>query len=164
MADKKISALDDIGSGIAIEDYLHVVDNPSGGTLTNKRVDVGNLFKYIPGPIGLAGTAQAVSAAGALEVTSSISELTLAGTTQALTLPDGVQGQVKIVVCADGSAAGDMVLTPDHMAGATTVTWSTGTSGGSGGAGTGGTWIGIYIGVTPTGKWYTLSSLGCAVA
>ena len=160
MADKKISALVDIGTGIATEDLVHVIDNPTGGTPTNKRVDVGNLFKYIPGPIGLAGTAQAVSAAGALEVTSSISELTLAGTTQALTLPDGVQGQVKIVVCADGSGSGSMELTPANLAGATTVTWSTGTSGGSGGAGTGSTWIGIFIGA----KWYTLSSLGCAVA
>lgn len=159
MADKKISALVDIGTGIASEDLLHVIDDPLG-TPTNKRVDVGNLFKYIPSPVGLAGTAQALSAAGAVNLTTSITELTLAGTAQALTLADGVQGQIKIVVCVDGTAAGDMVLTPANMGGASTVTFSTGTSGGSGGAGTGSTWIGIFSDT----KWYTLSSIGCAIA
>ena len=160
MADKKITALTDLGTGLAGEDLFHVIDDPAG-TPVNKKVSATNVFNNIPTYIGLDGTAQALTAAGAVSVVTSITHLTLAGTAQALTLADGTQGQIKVITCIDGSGAGTMTMTPTNLAGASTVAWATGTTGGTAaGNGTGGTWIGIFTNST----WCTISAVGCTLA
>jgi hypothetical protein len=99
MADKKITALTDLGSAIAGEDLLHVIDDPSG-TPVNKKISIANVFNNIPTYLGLDGTAQTITGSTAPNVTSSISLLDGAsfGSNATGTLADGTNGQIKIFI------------------------------------------------------------------
>ena len=73
MADKKITALDDLGSSLAEVDLFHIVDDPSN-TPINKRVTAKNVFNNIPTFIGLKQTSEALtSASTSIDTTSAIS-------------------------------------------------------------------------------------------
>ena len=101
MADKKITALSNLGNAIAGEDLLHVIDDPSG-TPVNKHISVSNLFNNIPTYIALDGTAQTITGSVAPSTSTSITLVDLSGvstsTTATGTLGDGTNGQVKIIV------------------------------------------------------------------
>ena len=122
MADKKITALTDLGNGLAAEDLLHVIDDPSGNPV-NKKVSVANVFNNIPTYIALDGTAQSITnTSDAVNVTTSITHIDTdtAGGAHAGALADGTNGQIKIItMIADG---GDSVVTPTNFANGTTVT------------------------------------------
>ena len=65
---------------------------------------------------------QSLSGAGAVDITNAFTSLTTSGVSQALTLADGVVGEMKIIVHAvDGGSA---VLTPTTKIGFSTVTFA----------------------------------------
>ena len=120
MADKKITALTDLSTGIAGADLLHVIDDPAG-TPINKKVSVTNFINNLPSFIGYANSTQALSGAGAVDVTSAVTLVTSTGAAEALTLADGtVVGQTKhIIHDVDG---GSSVITPTTASGFSTAT------------------------------------------
>ena len=111
MADKKITALTDLSTGIAGADLLHVVDDPTG-TPINKKVSVTNFINNLPSFIGFSTSTEDVSdgTQTALSVSTAVTLLQTAGT-NATTLADGtIQGQIKIIV--NDTDGGSSVCTP----------------------------------------------------
>ena len=99
MADKKITALTDLSTGIAGADLLHVVDDPTG-TPINKKVSVTNFINNLPSFIGFSNSVEDISdgTQTAISITTALTLLQTAGT-NATTLADGtVVGQLKIIV------------------------------------------------------------------
>ena len=115
MADKKITALTDLSTGVAGADLLHVVDDPTG-TPINKKVSVTNFINNLPSFIGFSNSTEDVSdgTQTALSVSTAVTLLQTAGT-NATTLADGtIQGQIKIIV--NDTDGGSSVCTPaDRM-------------------------------------------------
>tara|TARA_R100001510_G_scaffold29576_1_gene26224 strand:- start:1772 stop:2251 length:480 start_codon:yes stop_codon:yes gene_type:complete len=113
MADKKITALADLQQGIAGEDLLHVIDDPSGNPV-NKRVSVANVFGNIPSIVGFGGTPQAITATStAPNITTTITTIdTTAGAhTGTISETSVVQGQIKHIVKIAGSDSNTSTLT-----------------------------------------------------
>ncbi len=70
----------------------------------------------------LVGGVQALSGAGAVDVTNLLTSLTSTGSAQALTLANGTAGQIKTIVhTVDGGSA---VLTPTTKIGFSTITFT----------------------------------------
>ena len=119
MADKKITALN-ASTALSTDDLFHVVDDPSGSP-TNKKVTNANVFNKIPGWIGFSDTPQALAAAGAVSITTTLTTIASSGVI-ALTIPDGIQGQIKVIVfITDGGTA---TLTPATMNDGTTLAFA----------------------------------------
>jgi len=105
-------------------------------TMTNKTM--GAMF----------GTVQALSGAGAVDLTSLITQVTTTSA-DALTLANGTNGQLKIItMVADG---GDGTLTPATFANGTTITFNdVGDS--------------VLLVYNTTGGWAAVSNVGCTIA
>lgn len=98
------------GGGICASTTTYASNNALGAV----SLSVANAFGF-PG-------AQSLSGAGAVNVTNTLTKLTTTGAAQALTLADGTDGMIKIIVHdVDGGSA---VLTPTTKTGFSTITFN----------------------------------------
>ena len=147
MADKKITALTDLSTGIAGADLLHVIDDPSA-TPINKKVSVTNFINNLPSFIGFSNSVEDISdgTQTAISVSTALTLLQTAGT-NATTLANGtVVGQIKIIV--HDTDGGSTELTPADPLGFTDIDF----------VDDGDTAMLIWIGT----KWAALSSVALA--
>jgi hypothetical protein len=93
---------------------------------TVARTDAAQTFtgtQTFSGPI--VGGAQALSGAGAVNITQLTTKFTSTATGNALTLADGVEGQIKVIVYVGETAGADTgILTPTNLGAGTTITFN----------------------------------------
>lgn len=101
-----------------------IVGNIQGATITATSGFVGNLTGNVTGNISgstIVGSTQTLTGAGAVSVSTLVTEVVTTGV-NALTLADGVDGQLKIIAMkTDG---GDGTLTPTTKTGFSTITFN----------------------------------------
>ena len=122
MADKKVTALTDLGDNLASVDLFHVVDDPSN-TPVNKKVTAEDVFNNIPSYLGLKQTSQTITADGssttAVDVTSAVTEINASSATHSCAMADGSDGQIKIILNTSTSGTNAITITPANFSNST---------------------------------------------
>ena len=124
MADKKVTALSDLGDALAAVDLFHVVDDPSN-TPINKKITAADVFNNVPSFLGLKQASQTLTGSGgsgAVDILAAITEVNATSGTHAATLADGADGQIKTIINTSTSGTNNVVITPSNLRGGTTIT------------------------------------------
>ena len=121
MADKKVTALTDIGTTIAATDVWMVIDSVAT-TPVNKKMQVSNFTGYLPSYLGFSQAPNTVTSASTIvDVTSAITTIATGAGALALSLAVGTSdGQLKfITMITDGG--GTATITPTNLLGFSTI-------------------------------------------
>ena len=125
MADKKVTALTDIGTAIAATDVWMVIDSVAT-TPVNKKMTVSNFTGYLPSYLGFSQTPDPVTSASTIvDVTSAITTIASGAAALPLSLAVGTSaGQLKfITMITDGG--GTATITPTTLLGYSTIAFNT---------------------------------------
>ena len=124
MADKKVTALTDLGDALAAADLFHVVDDPSG-TPINKKISAADVFNNIPSFLSLKQTSQSITGDGstssAINVTTPVTEVDATSAAAPCTLADGANGQIKTIINVSTSGTNAVTITPSNLRGYTNI-------------------------------------------
>ena len=113
MADSKLSGLT-TASTLVSTDLMYVV-KPATSPYDHK-VTIANLFGGIPvsvvlnNKLVLSGTTQTLTSAGAINTTALITKITSPDGPGTLTIADGVEGQVKVVVMISNTGGHNLTI------------------------------------------------------
>jgi len=126
MADKKITALTDLGDALAAGDLFHIVDDPSG-TPINKKVTAADVFNNIPSFISFKDTAQTITGDGSTSTAITLTESTTLVDATSAAAPctlaaASTDGQVKMILNSSTSGTNAVTITPTNFKQGTTVT------------------------------------------
>ncbi len=113
------SYLDDLAFKLNVRDIVFLTGTE--GVQIVQVVSISTADVVVVGTVGNTGAPEIVAAAGAVDITSAVSNLTLTGT-DAITLADGAVGQVKTIVAI--SVGTSHVLTPATFNSLSTITFN----------------------------------------
>ena len=126
MADKKITALTDLGDALAAGDLFHIVDDPSG-TPINKKVTAADVFNNIPSFISFKDTAQTITGDGSTSTAITLTQSTTLVNATSAAAPctlaaASTDGQVKMILNSSTSGSNNVTITPTNFKQGTTIT------------------------------------------